>query len=63
MKHKIVIELEFESDFIGFEDWPEMTEIDLIKFLIREEGLFGIIDTSNEEFAECVKSIEKVREG
>ena len=60
MRHKMVIEIEFESDCVGFGENGDMTNLDLIKYMIAEVGFHGIIEISDEGIANGVKSIEKV---
>jgi len=60
MRHKMVIEIEFDSDCVGFGENGDMTDIDLIKYMIVEVGFHGIIEISDTEMADGIKSIEKV---
>ena len=62
MRHKIFMELEFESDFIGFGEVEDMDDLGLIKYLIEEEGFHGIIEVTNSEMAEGIKEIKKLSE-
>jgi hypothetical protein len=58
----MVIELEFDGEDIGFGDCDGMNDLELMKFLAEEEGLFGIIDVSNEDVANGIKSVEPIKE-
>jgi len=62
MRYKMVLELEFDGDTIGFGDCDGMSDLELMKFLAHEEGLFGCIDVTNDEMADGIKSVEPVKE-
>jgi hypothetical protein len=63
MRYKLVLEFEFGDDgIIGFGDCDGMSDLDLIKMLVEEEGLFGCIEVTNEALAEGIKSIEAIKE-
>lgn len=60
MRHKVKLEIVFDSDLIGFGECDGMTDIELLRMLAREEGFFSIIDVSNDEIAEGIISVEPV---
>ncbi len=63
MKYKMNIDIIFEGENMGFGDKDfNLSDINLMKYLVREEGLFGIMDLTNEELANGIKSVERIKE-
>ncbi len=65
MKHKIIIELEYDSTNFGFEDWlaDGLDELGAIKSFVCDDGFCDLIgDLSNEEMASMIKSVTKMED-
>ena len=59
-KYRMKIEFEFDGDVMGYGECEGMSDLELTKMLVKDEGFFGVIDVSNEDMANGIQSVEKV---
>lgn len=58
--HRITIVVDADCSNLGFGNCDGMTDLELLRWLSKEEGFFGVLEIDSDVFADGIKSVEEI---